>query len=84
MRLRMETIKSTALLRSYSTSPMVLALAIVLDLALPLYGVSNCVWLAVSSCIQGAKMHRREGGANAGKGDSHSWPMTVRLSSERK
>ena len=45
VRLRMEAIKSTALLRSYSTSPMVLALAIVLDLALPLYGVSNCVWL---------------------------------------
>ena len=45
MRLRMEAIKSTALLHSYSTSPMVLALAIVLDLALPLYGVRNCVWL---------------------------------------
>ena len=65
MRLRMEAIKSTALLRSYSTSPMVLALAIVLDLALPLYGVSNCVWLAVSSCIRGAKVHGGEGGANA-------------------
>ena len=52
MRLRMEAIKSTSLLRSYSTSPMVLALAIVVDLALPLYGVSNCVWLAVSSCIR--------------------------------
>ena len=64
MRLRMEAIKSTALLRSYSTSPMVLALAIVLDLALPLYGVSNCVWLAVS-CILGAKVHGGEGGANA-------------------
>ena len=41
----MEAIKSATLLRSYSTSPMVLAVAIVLDLALPLYGVSNCVWL---------------------------------------
>ena len=64
MRLRMEAIKSTALLRSYSTSPMVLALAIVLDLALPLYGVSNCEWLAVS-CIRGAKVHGGEGEANA-------------------
>ena len=58
MRLRMEAIKSTALLRSYSTSPMVL------DLALPLYGVRNCVLLAVS-CIRGAKVHGGEGGANA-------------------
>ena len=64
MRLRMEAMKSTALLRSYSTSTMVLALAIVLDLALPLYGVSNCVWLAVS-CIRGAKVHGGEGWANA-------------------
>ena len=36
-RLRMEAIKSIAVLRSYSTSPMVLALAIVIDLALALF-----------------------------------------------
>ena len=80
MRLRMEAIKSTALLRSYSTSPMVLALAIVLDLALPL---SNCVWLAVSCTGVPRCMGEREG-LMLGKGDSHSWPMTVRLSSERE
>ena len=40
--LRMEAIKSTALLRSYNTNPIVLALT--------LYGVSDCVWL-------GCKLH---------------------------
>ena len=60
--LRMEAIKSTALLRSYSTSPMVLALAIVLDLALPIYGVSNCVLL-------GCKLHPGcQGAWGRGKG----------------
>ena len=37
VRLRMKAIKSIAVLRSYSTSPMVLAIAIVIDLALALF-----------------------------------------------